>query len=177
MIASAKCTDFSKPVSPRSYSSVLGSGFSTNWFKSKDPMSKYNDQNIVDVYNAGFRNLRLRCLAENYPYPYATANFTSFLNDLEHVVDKCLEVGVAPIITWIHHHAEAYGLETDRVNYLIWWKKVAEKLKNKDYRLSFNLFTELGVDVCQKTGNCDGSLRVNTTKYNIWTSQMDVTGS
>ena len=51
-----------------------------------------------------------------------------------------------------------------------WWTAVAHQLKDKDYRLSFNLFTELGVDICKK--NCKGSLRVNTGKYNRWTSDV-----
>ncbi len=35
--------------------------------------------------------------------------------------------------------------------------------------LSFNLFTELGIDFCK--GNCKGSLRRNKTKYDDCTSE------
>jgi hypothetical protein len=53
---------------------------------------------------------------------------------------------------------------------LKWWTAVANQLKDKDYRLSFNLFTELGVDICKK--ECGDSLRVDTVKYNEWTSKV-----
>jgi hypothetical protein len=90
------------------------------------------------------------------------------------VVDKCLQVGVAPIISWIHHDAEAYATEEDLKNYVTWWTSVAKHLMDKDYRLSFNLFTELGVDVCGKLGelNCLESLRRRHDKYNRWTSDV-----
>ena len=57
---------------------------------------------------------------------------------------------------------------------MAWWTAVAKHLKRKDYRLSFNLFTELGVDVCgnSKSRACANSLRVNTAKYNQWTSDV-----
>ena len=51
-----------------------------------------------------------------------------------------------------------------------WWKAVASHLKDKDYRLSFNLFTELGVDSCGD--NCGVSLREDTDKYNLWTREV-----
>ena len=47
---------------------------------------------------------------------------------------------------------------------------VAQQLKDKDYKLSFNLFTELGVDGCGK--NCEQSLRRSNDKYNKWTSEV-----
>ena len=105
-----------------------------------------------------------------YVAPYEEANFTEFLNKLEEVVDKWLEVGVTPIISWIHHEAEARANEDDQLNYLTWWGKVAMKLKDKSYRLAFNLFTELGVDACGDL--CGDSLRENIDKYNTWTSEV-----
>ncbi|XP_031570675.1 LOW QUALITY PROTEIN: uncharacterized protein LOC116304999 [Actinia tenebrosa] len=173
MLGAFSTTSASDPISPSVYQGLVGQGFSTNWFKTESPLSKYNDQNIQDIYDKGFRNLRLRCRADLYAAPYDTPKFTSFLKDLSRVVDKCLEVGVAPIISWIHHHAEAYASEEDRQNYVTWWTKVAKKLKHKDYRLSFNLFTELGIDECGTKENCGESLRMRTDKYNNqWTSDV-----
>ena len=51
-----------------------------------------------------------------------------------------------------------------------WWTAVAKQLKDKDYRLSFNLFTELGKDRCGD--KCKNSLRGNIDKYNQWTSEV-----
>ena len=102
----------------------------------------------------------------------------NFLDRLTEVVDECIERDVAPIISWIHHAAEARANETDRQNYIDWWTKVAEKLKDRNYHLSFNLFTELGTDHCAENGEdrkgetCAGSLRRNTMKYNNWTSEV-----
>ena len=131
---------------------------------------KYRPQNIDDIFNEGFRNVRLRSRADLYSPPYDDAKFEMFLTKLEEVVDKCLEVGVAPIISWINHKAEAVATETELQNYLTWWRRVAEKLKRKSYHLSFNLFTELGIDECGDS--CENSLTRNNAKYNQWTREV-----
>ena len=165
--------DFSQPVSPADYQKVIKQGFATNYFKDRNsPARKYRAQNIQDIYDKGFRNVRLRTKAD-LPYitpPYDDDNFELFLTRLSEVVDRCIEVGVAPIICWEHHEAEANATEEERQNYLNWWGKVAKKLKDKNYFLSFNLFTELGVDICKDA--CQDSLRVNTEKYNNWTAEV-----
>ncbi|XP_078372857.1 cellulase/esterase CelE-like [Oculina patagonica] len=163
----------SLPISPADYQDVIGPGFSTNWFKTADPLSKYNGKNIEDIFSNSFRNVRLRSRADLYAAPYNNSQFTEFLTSLTTVVDKCLEVGVTPIISWIHHHAEAYATDEDRRNYVSWWKAVATQLKDRDYRLSFNLFTELGLDGCGGTkSSCGESLRMRPDKYNLWTSEV-----
>ena len=166
-------TRASLPISPADYQNATGQGFATNWFKTGDPLRKYNDKNIEDIFSVGFRNVRLRCRADLYSAPYNKSEFNKFLSSLTKVVDKCLKVGVAPIISWIHHHAEAYATNKDRRNYVAWWTAVAKKLKNKDYRLSFNLFTELGIDGCGgDKKKCNESLRMRPDKYNLWTSEV-----
>jgi len=155
------------PINPSDYQAVAGTGFATNYFKTL-AFQKYNKQNLVDVRAKGFKNLRLRCRAD-----LEGLNMTVFLNNLNTVVDDCLSEDVTPIISWIHHEAEAFANETHKQDYLDWWEEVAKKLKDKDYRLSFNLFTELGVDECNKLGiSCENSLRENTTKYNEWTREV-----
>ena len=93
---------------------------------------------------------------------------------MEEVVDDCLEIGVTPIISWIHHDAEARANEQDRENYLTWWKRVATRVKDRNYQLSFNLFTELEVDKCFKDPSrpCSESLARNQKKYDDWTSSV-----
>ncbi|XP_078374697.1 uncharacterized protein LOC144658201 isoform X2 [Oculina patagonica] len=168
-----EATKASLPILPADYQKDIGQGFATNWFKTADPLSDYKDKNIEDIYSKNFRNVRLRCRADLYSAPYNNPAFTEFLNSLTKVVDKCLEVGVAPIISWIHHHAEAYATDEDRQNYVSWWKAVATQLKDRDYRLSFNLFTELGIDECKgSTDSCNESLRMRPDKYNRWTSEV-----
>ena len=158
------------PILPRRYRKLIGPGFSTNWFKTNATINKYSEQNIIDVRAKNFTNLRLRCRADLYSYNYTATNFTWFLGNLTTVVDHCLKHKVLPIISWIHHHAEAYASEDDRKAYVGWWTAVAEELKDRDYKLSFNLFTELGIDEC---GNdCGESLRKRPDKYNQWTSDV-----
>lgn len=152
------------PILAKDYHKKAAQGFSTNFFKTQD-FSKYNKTNIKDVKDAGFNNLRLRCRTDLDGY-----NMTVFLDNLETVVDDCIAEEVAPIISWINHEAEANGTETDRENYLTWWEQVAKRLKDKSYLCSLNLFTELGLDVCGNS--CEASLRMNTTKYNDWTSAV-----
>ncbi len=160
--------DFSQPVSAADYQSIIKEGFATNYFKTSRPAVKYQTKNIQDIYDKGFRNVRLRCLAQVYDDGYDTTKFDYFLDKLTEVVDECIRVGVAPIISWIHHHAEFRANETDRQNYIDWWTRVAEKFKDRNYHLSFNLFTELGTDLCthRKDAECAESLRRNKTKYN-----------
>ena len=98
------------PISPKEYQAKIRAGFSTNWFKSKSPQKKYSEQNIIDVHEKGFSNLRLRCRADLYSYNYSAVNFTWFLGNLTTVVDYCLKHDVIPIISWIHHQAEACTL-------------------------------------------------------------------
>ncbi|XP_032228364.2 uncharacterized protein LOC5504203 [Nematostella vectensis] len=158
------------PIYPKEYQSIIGHGFATNWFKTPELLLKYHQRNIQDVLEKGFRNLRLRSRADLYEAPYNNTQFSWFLGNLTIVVDDCIKVGVVPIISWVHHKAEAFATEQDRINYVTWWKAVASTLKNKSYTLGFNLFTELGLDGCGN--NCSGSLRENTTKYNEWTKEV-----
>ena len=165
--------DFSQPVTVTEYHKIIKEGFATNYFKFDKQLVKdfrYYPQNIQDVYDRGFRNLRLRCRPEVYQKPYDGSDFTRFLDKLTEVVDKCIEVGVAPIISWENHKAEAYATEKEHELYLHWWGEVADKLKDRNYHLSFNLFTELGVDACRS--DCGLSLRTNITKYNEWTAAV-----
>ena len=46
-------------------------------------------------------------------------------------------LSVIPIISWIHHQAEACAMKEDFIAYVDWWTAVAKQLKDKDYRLSF----------------------------------------
>ncbi|KAJ7321513.1 hypothetical protein OS493_034568 [Desmophyllum pertusum] len=57
----------------------------------EEPMKKYSEENIKDVHDKGFRNLRLRCRADLYSYNYTATNFTWFLGNLTIVVDDCLK--------------------------------------------------------------------------------------
>jgi len=168
----ARDASLSSPILPRIYKKNIAQGFSTNYFKTETPGEKYREKNIQDVYDRGFRNLRLRCSAELYEAPYKADNqkFKEFLDKLESVVDKCIEVGVHPIISWIHHKAEANATDDDKTNYLKWWELVADRLKDKSYMLSFNLFTELGKDKCKDV--CGDSLRKNAKKYTEWTTEV-----
>ncbi|XP_022783621.1 uncharacterized protein LOC111324341 isoform X2 [Stylophora pistillata] len=161
------------PISPKKYQSQIRAGFSTNWFKTEKPMNKYSEQNIKDVHDRGFSNLRIRCRADLYSYDYSAVKFKRFLGFLTTVVDHSLKHNVIPIISWIHHRAEAYATKKDHDAYVAWWTAVAQQLKDRDYRLSFNLFTELGIDTCKEEGkSCDESLRVRTDKYNQWTKDV-----
>ena len=159
-----------KPLSAKRYQKLIGPGFATNWFKTEKPMAKYSEKNVEDVHDKGFTNLRLRCRADLYSYDYTAANFTWFLGNLTTVVDHCLKHEVMPIISWIHHHAEAYATKEDHDAYVAWWTAVARQLRDRNYKLSFNLFTELGIDDCGK--NCGESLRRRNDKYNRWTADV-----
>ncbi len=91
----ARKVDWNKPISPATYQTIIKQGFSTNWFKSEKPLSKYHDKNIQDIYDRGFRNLRLRSSADldiYTPFNPKSKAFRSFLKDLTTVVTKCLEV-------------------------------------------------------------------------------------
>ena len=160
----------SNPITPDDYVAfIAGKGFATNYFKSWKPLKKYNTQNIIDLIDNGFDNLRLRCNGSRHDVNNAT-RFEDFLGMLEGVVDDMLANNATPIISWLNQQAEACAAESDRVNYVNWWTGVANKLKHKNYRLSFNLFTENGVDEeCYYLHSTEESLRLNLHKYTQWT--------
>lgn len=163
----AKAADHTKPLTPQQFVDYIGYGFTTHYFKTLD-FTLYNKQNIADIKAKNFTNLRVRC-RQDLP----GLNMTVFLNNLEIVIDDCLEYNVTPIISWIHHEGEAVANETHRQMFLQWWRDVATKLKDKDYRVAFNLFTELGTDECTKRGySCAESLRKNPLKTNNWTKEV-----
>ena len=163
--------DFSQPVTAADYHKIIKEGFATNYFKSDFGVRnryKYNSKNIQDIYDRGFRNVRLRARPRIYNTPYEKdIQFTWFLNNLTMVVDDCIRVGVAPIISWENHIGEEFATEEERGYFLDFWRLVAEKLKDRNYHLSFNIFTELGTGYCKT--QCEQSLRTNITKYNEWT--------
>ena len=159
--------NYDKPISAADYAAGAKQGFSTNYFKTEEPLRKYDNKTIEDVYAFGFRNLRIRCSASMHS-PEDVDKFNAFLDDLETVVNNCLTVGVWPIISWIHHDAEIHPNETYRQQYIEWWVGVAQHLQNKDYRLGFNLFTELGYTGCEEK-KCVDSIRKNPETYTNWT--------
>lgn len=123
--------DLTSPVSPQAYRELIKQGFATNCFKTPEPLSKYHDQDIDDVYSKGFRKVRLRSRADLYTAPYDSTDFAWFLANLTAVVDKCLEKRVMPIISWIHHEAEAFATKQDQQDYVAWWTAVARQLRDK----------------------------------------------
>ena len=143
--------DFSRPVTAAEYQGYLGQGFNANYFKRKDPLAKYNPENIQILKDLGFRNLRIRCDASLYDQDgYHSEPFRNeFLANLTKVVDDCIDNGIAPIVTFRHREIENRANEEDLQNYLEWWRIVAEELKDRNYLLSFNLFTEMGVEICR----------------------------
>ena len=147
--------DFSRPVTAAKYQGYLGQGFNANYFKREgDPLAKYNPQNIQVLKDLGFRNLRIRCFASLYDDYYSELFRNQFLANLKKVVDDCIDNGIAPIVTFRHRDIENRANEEDLQNYLEWWRIVAEELKDKSYLLSFNLFTEMGVEVCSNPPFC-----------------------
>ena len=144
--------DFSRSVTATKYQGYLGQGFNANYFKREGgPLPKYNPENIQILKDLGFRNLRIRCDASLYDQDgYHSERFRNeFLANLTKVVDDCINNGIAPIVTFRHREIENRANEEDRQNYLEWWRIVAEELKDKSYLLSFNLFTEMGVEICR----------------------------
>ena len=94
---STAAVDFSQPVNATEYHKIIKQGFATNYFKSSNGVKnrfKYNTKNVQDVYNRGFRNLRLRVRPRLYDTPYADdLEFSWFLGNLTKVVDDCIDIG------------------------------------------------------------------------------------
>ena len=150
-ICTSQTIDFSLPVTASEYQRHLGPGMNANYFRHKvGPLAKYNPQNIQDLKDLGFRHIRLRCKADLYDSYYSERFRNVFLANLVKVVDECIDNGIAPIVTFRDRELETRANETDRQNYLEWWRIVAEELKDRNYLLSFNLFTELGLESCLK---------------------------
>jgi len=75
-----------QPITASDYASILKQGFATNYFKVLPPGRKYRTQNIQDIADRGFSNLRLRSRADLYTAPYESSpDFQDFLTKLEEV--------------------------------------------------------------------------------------------
>jgi hypothetical protein len=154
------------PIPAQEYVQRIGFGFDTDIFKNSPPLRNYNNINNIlmnDLVNAGVGHLRLRSRADIFGYStekYNDATMNTYLDGLEVVVRDMIKSGIYPIISWINHKVEEKKSVTtiDKNNYVDWWRRVALRMKDYTYELSFNLFTELD----------DGPLRVPSI-YNDWT--------
>jgi hypothetical protein len=100
---------------------------------------------MKNLKNIGVEHLRLRSRDDIFGYATTTYNDISmkkYLNALEAVVKACINNLIFPIISYIHHDVEVRASKTDKPNYVDWWRRVAELIKNYTYELAFNLFTE-----------------------------------
>lgn len=158
--------DYAVPILPVKYQKMIGPGFATKYFGTPGRMAKYREQNIKDVSDAGFKNLRLRSSGENEKFP-----FDQYRINISRVVDDCLKYNVIPIVAYANAEVQSYANETNRAKYLAWWEAVATLLKDRDYRLSFNLFIEIGFATCPAPP-CKESLRKNKAVYNEWTAAV-----
>jgi hypothetical protein len=155
----------STPISPADYAQQIGTGFATSWFKVVDPLRDYRRDTLRSLRTRGFSNVRLRCRADVHGFAGNQINWDSinrFLDVLVTVVDDCLAENIVPVVSWIHHEAESRASSGDGERYVAWWTAVAQRLRNRSHRLSFNLFTEIG----------DGALRDNINRYNDWTRRV-----
>ncbi len=151
-------------ILPHDYQAGMGAGFTTNWFKSEDPLSRYKKQTLIDIHARGFDHLRLRSRADLHGFATDTFDpvaMDAYLDDLETVLDDMQALGMKATISWIHHDAEEFATDIDGDNFVQWWGAVAERLKDRPHEVSFNLFTEIGA----------GALRDDKAKYNDWTQR------
>ena len=177
--------DGASAISAEDYQDVLGIGFATSWFKTSNLGKDYTLSSLTttmsDLKAAGFSNLRLRSRADIWGFAdtdsdnfvAATdinqASMDEYLAELDIVLDASLAAGVAPTISWIHHSAEGRANTDDGDNFVEWWGAVATHTANRDYRLSFNLMTEVG----NQDSNGDGISGVfdSSETWNDWTSR------
>jgi len=136
-------------ITANEFKEITGRGIATSWLK-KDKF-KFNYTALKAIKEKGFKNVRIRTNAQVYT--------GSRIDELEQVVDACIEEDIIAIISWINHNAEERANETDKVNYVNWWTEVARTMKGKSFNLAFNLFTEIG----------NNPLRNDINKYNDWT--------
>lgn len=142
----------SEPITSKDYQTVIGRGLATSWFK-KYPVKGYSDSWLKEIKNKGFDHIRIRVAAADYK-----GSNMSLLTD---VIDKTLEAGLIPIISWVNHEAEHRASDTDQKEYLDWWEELATSLKGKSYLIGYNLFTEIS--------NESGLAKKN--RYNKWTKK------
>lgn len=156
---------------------MLGTGFSTDWFKSEKLGSRYTDvsldKTMSDLRAAGFTNLRLRSRADLFGFPdpagapaaaMDAASMRAYLAELDKVARAALRHDIIPVVSWIHFTAEERASKQDGDNFVAWWKTLAEHFANADPRIGFNLMTELG-----KQGDERTRLYDHPAVYNDWT--------
>ena len=119
------------------YVNSIGWGFTTDFFKSSPIDYPTNGTRMmVDLYARGVRHLRLRSRADIFGYAkntYDGPSMNTYLNALEVVVSDMLKAKLFPIVSWIHFKAESEALPSDGNNYVDWWRRVAERMRDYDY--------------------------------------------
>eukprot|EP00050_Salpingoeca_kvevrii_P004231 m.246425 g.246425 ORF g.246425 m.246425 type:complete len:410 (+) comp10968_c1_seq1:838-2067(+) len=165
LVALLAAMSASAALTPLELSAQMGLGLSTSWFKSsKWSPEKYSTKFLAEAKERGLSHLRLRVRADIYGFKtdtYDKESMMNMLDNLEMVVADCIEHGIVPVISWIHHEAEVNGRPEDGDNYVRWWRIVARRFMDAPFELTFNLFTELGV----------GAVRDVPAIYNDWTKR------
>ncbi|EKX54097.1 hypothetical protein GUITHDRAFT_100344 [Guillardia theta CCMP2712] len=163
-ILGASASSSSAPITAADYQARIGWGFDTDFFKSTTGLKKYDPKIMVDLKAKGVKNLRLRTRGDIFGFNSATevvdsASLQELVKGYRTVLPDMYANGIFPIISWINDASEVQATDAQGDNFVEWWGKVAEELKDEPYELSFNLFTEIG----------DGNLKDDPAKYNDWT--------
>lgn len=119
---------------PEEYRNLLGCGLDVDWSKTSEGKESYSKKVAKDLYERGFRHVRIRIKDE------ADENLFSTLDEQ---INDCLSIGLIPIIAYQADNFKNSASEDDMNNTVIWWKNVAKHYKKISPLVSYDLIIEV----------------------------------
>ncbi len=129
-------------ITPASYQQMLGVGMDVDWAKTdagREAAKSARDKgvNVPKLFKErGLNHVRIRVKDD-------VLSDASLLDEIESLVDESLVSGLIPIVAYQAREFKDNPLSDETLNHVkAWWEKVAQRFKNKSYKLSYDLVIE-----------------------------------
>ena len=122
------------PIDPWTYQSLLGRGMDVDWCKTRQGMETYDRQIVENFRDMGLSHVRIRVKDDADEQLFSV---------LDRVIDDCLDCGVIPVLAYQADDMKNQPTQKNIDRVADWWQTVAERYRDKSYRLSFDLVIEV----------------------------------
>ena len=132
--SSAFAAERNNPIDPWTYQSLLGRGMDVDWCKTRQGMETYDRQIVENFRDMGLSHVRIRVKDDADEQLFSV---------LDRVIDDCLDCGVIPVLAYQADDMKNQPTQKNIDRVADWWQTVAERYRDKSYRLSFDLVIEV----------------------------------
>lgn len=105
-----------------------------DWCKTRQGMETYDRQIVEDFRDMGISHVRIRVEDDADEQLFSV---------LDRVIDDCLDCGVIPVLAYQADDMKNQPTQKNIDRVADWWQTVAERYRDKSYRLSFDLVIEV----------------------------------